>query len=301
MRRPVDSEEQVKKLCEELLVRADAAGRWPTPVADIVAAADLEEPEDSPLSESILQSAPRHLRKAVALIKSQKIRALLDRRERTIQVDPSIGSDGRERFLRLHEVTHDLCPWQKALAYADDDLTLSPSAKQIFERQANFGGAELLFQGHRFKELANSYAIGMGAVGDLATTVGASLRATLRAFAEAHDGAVCGLVLKPSPISTSPLRYARREVTQSDGWVARFGSFWPRVLGVEGFQFLEAISREGLLDFEDPKFSFPDRNLEPVEIKVDVIVNRFDVLLLLWIPRRETFKRKRKLLVEGSR
>ena len=63
-----------------------------------------------------------------------KVRALLDREEREIHIDPTARTAGHINYLKLHEVTHEICDWQKEPAYADDD-GLSPAVKKIFERQ----------------------------------------------------------------------------------------------------------------------------------------------------------------------
>jgi hypothetical protein len=288
------SGKEIARLSEELLSRADAAGRWPTPVDDIVEAAELDEPEDSPFSLAFLRSAPKYLRKAVALVDSRKIRAVLDRRERSVHIDPSIEHSGRRSFLRLHEVSHDHFPWQSALAYADDESTLSPRTQRLFEQEANQGAAELLFQGRRFLKMAGDYRIGMAAVGDLARHVDASLRATLRRYAESHSAAVCGIVLQPSPLRSEPLTFRRHEVTQSAVWTERFGSSWPRVLDETSFPFLQVIG-DPQVGGLDGALTLPDLDCQPVPIRVEALSNRFAVLLLLWVPRRERLKRKRVL------
>jgi len=58
---------------------------------------------------------------------------MLDRRERAVYVHPEIQLAGRVNFQTLHEVAHDILPWQSALAYADDDLRLSWSTRIKFE------------------------------------------------------------------------------------------------------------------------------------------------------------------------
>jgi hypothetical protein len=285
----LESGDEIRRLTEDLLGRADAAGRWPTPVDDIVAAAKLDEPEESPCDASWLARAPRYLRKAVDLIDTGRIRALLDRRERTVQLAPGIESEGRKSFLRLHEVTHDLLPWQSDPAFADTDGTLSPTVKRLFEREANQGSAELLFQGERFPKMASDYRIGMGAVTDLANTVGASLRATLRRYAEGHDSPVCAIVLKPSPIRRDPLVYERLEISQSPAWTDRFGSAWPRVLREDAFAFVKFVSSPF---GADATVTLCDVNLENTEVRVESMSSRFGILVLLWVPRRELLKRK---------
>lgn len=285
----LDSGDEISRLTDRLLREADADGRWPTPVDDIVAAAELAEPEESAFAESMLARAPRHLRKAIDLIGTRKIRAMLDRKERTVHLAPGIESEGRRSFLRLHEVTHDLLPWQAELAYADSDATLSWKTQKLFEQEANQGSAELLFQGQRFARMASDYAIGMGTVTELANLVGASRRATLRRYVEGHGSPVCGIVLKTSPVGRDPLRYERHEVTQSRAWTKRFGSSWPRLLSADAFPFLSLLSSPFGADGTS---TFPDVNLESTEIRVESVASRFGILTLLWLPRRETFKRK---------
>lgn len=288
----LDSGDEISRLTEGLLRDADAVGRWPTPVDDIVAAAKLDEPAESPFDASILARAPRYLRHAVALVgRSEKIRALLDRRERTVHIAPGIDNEGRRAFLRLHEVTHDLLPWQAELAYADSDATLSWRTNKLFEREANQGAAELLFQGERFRRMAGEYRIGMGAVADLKNKVGSSLRATLRRYSEGHSGAVCGIVLEASPRQRQPLAYRRLEVSQSTEWTARFGNCWPAIIDEQSFPFLATLSNGGA----EMTFTLTDVNLAPTEIRIESRSSRYGHLLLLWLPRREVFKRKRVL------
>lgn len=296
----LDSAPEIARLTERLLRRADAAGRWPTPVEGIVRASELSEPEESPLSSSVLAQAPQHLRQAIQRLGPGKIRALLDRRERTVYLDPEVEHQGRRSFLRLHEVTHDLLPWQQELAYADDDVTLAPTTRRLFEREANQGAAELLFQGQRFADMAAEFRVDLGSVGQLANDVGASLRATLRRFAETHRQPVCGLVFDPSPIGVNPRRYRRKEVCQSPSWTARFGSVWPPVLSVDVFPFMSVTAQTPASTIGPLLTSWPDVNSEPVEIRAACHRNQFEVLVLLWVPGSARFKRKRVLHTAGS-
>jgi hypothetical protein len=229
------------------------------------------------------------VRKAVEAVGKRKIRALLDRRERTVHIAPGVESEGRRSFLRLHEVAHDMLPWQSDPAFCETDGTLSPTTERLFEREANQGSAELLFQGQRFRKMAGDYGVGMGAVTDLANFVGASLRATLRRYCEGHDRAVCGIVLKASPLRRDPLAYERMEVTPSAEWAKRFGAAWPRVLSADGFPFVSLVATPF---GADTRITMTDVNLEPVEVRIETSATRFGILVLMWLPRREILKRK---------
>ena len=166
----VPDAEAIRKEAERLLRKADVRGRLPTPVDDIIAAADLLEPEHSLLSNFIIDQAPAHLQRAMRRIRF-KVRAVLDRKAREVHVDPSIQHRGRLAFKKLHEVTHDILPWQRELAYADDDATLSWTTKRLFEWQANHGAAELLFQRDLLADMASQYEIGMAGVLESVVTV----------------------------------------------------------------------------------------------------------------------------------
>lgn len=287
----------IAKTTHQLLLKADAYGRWPTPVDDIVAAADLVEPQHSMLSNFVLEQAPAHLRRAIRKL-GGKVRALLDRKEREIHIDPAANTEARVAFLKLHEVSHDIFPWQKELGYADDDAHFSPAIKKVFERQANCGAAELLFQRDAFTDLARQYAIGMAAVLDLAQIVGSSAHATLRRFVECHDATVAGVVLEPSPCSLDPLAYRRHEVVRSTEWERRFGSeYWPRVLRQQPYGFVAAATEARTSGTPvRSQFVLPDVDSQPVALDADAYSNHYRLLALIWVPRREMLRRRRIIL-----
>lgn len=287
----LESAAEISRLTEGLLQRADAAGHWPTRVDDIVAAAKLEESTESPFDAAALARAPSHLRKAVELLRTGRVRAALDRRAKTIHLNPAVEHSGRRDFIRLHETAHDLFPWQGALAYADDDHTLSSAATKLFEREANQGAAEMFFQGTRFTSMARDYRTGADALRALSSETGASLRATLRRYAETHHRAVCGIALEASPSSRSPLTFRRREVSQSAGWTERFGVTWPGMLTADVYPWIDAPA----VSSESPTWTFPDLDCHPVTVRVERVDTPYNRLVLLWVPQREFFKRRIKI------
>lgn len=285
------STEKIRAHTERLLRQADAVDRWPTPVEDILAASKLEEVAESPFSASMIARAPEHLRHAVRLLKTGKVRAVLDRRARVVHIDPSIDNAGRRHFVALHEVTHDLLPWQRELAYADNDASLSPSVRRTFEREANQGAAELFFQGPRFAKIAANYEIGIGAVDALHKHTGASLRATLRCYAETHRHALCGIVLPRSPAQAAPLGYRRNEISASAAWVQRFGRSWPQLMTTDGFPFLSCAQ-----DPQQREFVWPDLDNTSVALHAEMIKTPYNILMLVWIAKRERLKRRVRIV-----
>jgi IrrE N-terminal-like domain len=290
---------EIARLTDNLLHRADAYDRFPTPVEDIVLSAQLAEPEHSLLSGFILAQAPRHLREAVAPLR-RKVRALLDRKAREIHLDPTINNDAQRRFKRCHEVSHDLYPWQRALGYADDDTTLSFATHILFEREANQGAAELLFQRDRYRDVASDYAIGIATIIELAAMFGVSIHASFRRFVETHRHAVAGLALHPSPKTTTPLAYRRYEALQSAAWTQQFGavSAWPALVCAEPYTFIKiAPTARAALSPPRTTFALPDLAHIQQTANVEIFSNSYRTFVLLWLPRRERLKRQRSLLV----
>jgi hypothetical protein len=292
----LSSGDEIAQITHRLLDQADAYGRLPTPVDDLIAAADLFEPGESLLSDAAIADAPRHLRKAMRRLRA-KAQALLDRKAREIHIHPDVQNDGQRRFKQLHEVAHGAFPWQDALAYADDHLTLSWTTKQMFEREANQGGAELLFQRERFAEMAQDYETAMASVVELSTRFGASIHASFRRYVETHQKPLAGLVLQTTPCQEDPVGYRRQEALNSEPWKELYGSVsgWPDVLSPP-FTFVNLI--EGLTTAGTRKCSltYPDLNNEMTQLQIELLNTTYRVLVLIWPPRRERFKRRRVLV-----
>lgn len=289
----------IRREAERLLSRSGARGTLPTPVGELVSAAGLVQPKQSMLSEFVLRDAPEHLSRPIRRLRF-KIRALLDRKAREVHIDPAIDNPGQIAFKTLHEVAHDILPWQHDLGYADDDATFSPRTRKLFEWQANVGAAELLFQRELFGDMANEYAIGLGSVFDLAKQFGSSRRSALHRFAGTHRSPVAAVVLEKSPLQPGVLAYARQEVVLSPTFAERFGSaaVWPRVLRSPPYTFLEAANDARVTDeVISREIVFPDRDNACHDLNVEIFCNFYNLLVLIWVPRRERGRRRRLVVV----
>jgi hypothetical protein len=144
-----------------------------------------------------------------------KVHAVLDRRTREVHINPELDLVGQRAYKRLHETSHDLFTWQHVsdgkTGFADDEMTLSPKTTILFEREANQGAAELLFQRERFADIAKDYAVSCAAVLELADMFGSSRHAAFRRYVETHRGSVSGVVLGRGPCDRDPLTFRRRE------------------------------------------------------------------------------------------
>jgi hypothetical protein len=279
MLQDLEAADEISRQADQLLRAAGAYGRFPTPVDDLVSASRLSEAADYVLDESLIRKAPDYLR---TLLRSarHKIQGLLDRHARVIHVSPDIEHEGKRRFVRLHETTHHILPHQQDLLYADNHETLSPATNRLFEREANQGAAELLFQRQQFAKDAAGLHVSVAAIWQLATRYGSSFHAAIRRYAETHRGAVAVIVLEPSPFPQHPPRWRREEVMASPAWICRFGPpTWPRLVDARAYPFVAA------LDFPELS-SVQVRDLAEtmVEISVDVCKTPYHSFLLLWVP-----------------
>jgi uncharacterized protein DUF955 len=290
----------IRKEAQRLLRRAEVRGELPTPVDRLVEAAGLSQPKHSMLADLVLNEAPERLRRPMRRLRL-KVRALLDRQEREIHLDPTMDHPGQRAFKTLHEVTHDILPWQRELGYADDEDSMAPSTRKLFEWQANFGSAELLFQRDLFADMAHDSTVGLATVFDLAETFGGSRRAGLHRYAETHRGQIAAVVLDISPVEAGVLAYRRREVVLSKAFAAQFGEAvsWPRVLRSPPYTFLlEAENARRASGSVTAELVLPDRNNECQRLNVEIASNSYNLLVLISRRRRE--RGKRKVILVGT-
>jgi IrrE N-terminal-like domain len=199
---------------------------------------------------------------------SSKVHAVLDRRTREVHVNPATDLAGQQAFKRLHETSHELFSWQHIDAggdgFADDRWTLSHRTHVLFEREANQGAAELLFQRERFTHMAADYAVSFASIIELADTFGSSIHATFRRYVETHRGALAGVVLATGPCERKPLAFMRNEAVCSKAWRARFDdpALWPGVLREQPFGFVEQARACRALGSPEGEWTYPDRDNE---------------------------------------
>src|SRR5882724_2811745 len=149
-----DSQDEVSEIAERMLRAADAVGKLPTPIDDLVRAADVvDEPESPGLIErfaSLLNEGRRNLFRSTL----QKLRGIADLRERVVYVPNDTAP--RVLFAKAHELGHQVLPWHHVNTaemvpfHQDDNRSLSPEVERLFDLEANFFASEVIFQGRRF-------------------------------------------------------------------------------------------------------------------------------------------------------
>lgn len=287
--RPLENVSDIQNVARSLLRLADVDERLPTPVSDIIAATGLLKVDDYVLSENKINQAPRDLRKLLRGA-ARKIRGALDRRERVLHISPDIELPAQRKFVECHEVMHDALPWQRdLLVLADTHKTLSPDIELRFEREANQGSAELLFQVELMKRIAKDYPVDVSTPVQLAAMFGASLHSTFRRWVEGHSGQLCGIVLDPVPVSVTPLTFRRFEVVASLAWQTHFGeNRFPKRLTAPNHDFITALAPPFPTHIP-MDWRMTDLSGTAHELKVQSFTNSYRMFVLVWLPGRESF------------
>lgn len=287
---------------DRLLKKASAYGRFPTPVGDIVAAAKLTESKSDLFDKAVLHTLPSKLRRVIVRLES-KVHAALDRDEKIIYLNQQETTQGARTFKKLHETTHEILPWQRELAYADDALTLSTSTTALFEREANQGAAELLFQRELFGSLAADYEVGFAPIVTLSQKFGSSIHSAFRRFVETGKVDMCGIVMKPQKAGAYDT-VQRREAFASQSWLTGFPDprKWPIDLKIKEWPFMTSV----LMAQVNPSVVHPSQcalanlNGDTQTLNVEAFFNSYCLFVLLWRPqvrRRSIFRRRRAVVV----
>lgn len=200
-------EEDVTRHAKALLQEAAVGHKLPTPVDDLVACAELVVSSDVTLDEDHADFFAASEEYAGALsatsrgaLKSalRKARGLIDLHDDTIYIDKTVSAQ-KQSFLKLHEVGHKMLPWQRhTYLFLDDDKTLRPEVKRLYERQANLFAADVLFQAERFTLHSCDLPLELATPLDLAKRYGASAHSTIRRYVEVSRRCCSALVIEQS-------------------------------------------------------------------------------------------------------
>lgn len=289
-----DDSAEVARYARLILQRADVGDRLPTPVADIVACAHLVVSQDITLSEVHADFFTASLGVVKAALK--KVLGLVDLRGKVIYLDTTVLPQ-KQTFIKLHEVGHDVLPWQRAaFMYLDDETTLDPEVKVLFEQQANQFAAHVLFQLDRFEKDAFDLSMSLRSPLALAKRYGASVHASIRRYVETSKRACALVVTESAPEVSADGNYLRvKNVIKSPRFEYRFATLrWgPRIQC--DLPYIEPLLR-GVRMVEDHEVLLPDRNGSNVTCAVEVFTNNYNVFIFLF-PLDEQVKSRIKIEV----
>jgi len=196
----------VEERARALLNRAEVWDRLPTPIDDILSAANLRVERKS-LHDAdgflayLIGKAASAASKAVETLSAAKsalakVFGICDSAGQTIYIDDSV-TGSKQTFLKLHETGHHELPAHRKIFrfFQDCEKTLEPEVADQFEREANNFARFALFQGDAFRIMAADYPMGIRTPMTLGTKFGASVYASAREFARTNHRACLVVVL----------------------------------------------------------------------------------------------------------
>lgn len=222
-----ESSDEIARIAEVLLVRGHCIDVLPTPLERLFEISRIEELTlPAPEERSFFAQLQRDTQAAIRTW-MQKIRGVADLRQRVVYIAPD-HSRPRRHFVRGHELGHQVLPWHRVKGgYVDDNSTLKPQVKILFEAEASLFSSEIIFQGRHFVPRARDYRASFSSIFHLSGMHGASNHATFWRFVEEQDEPVAGLAFYPSdmwdPHAQRPIFHLWK-IVSSTPFKRRFGA-----------------------------------------------------------------------------
>ena len=235
MKKPDDcslSPEQYRRIrteAEKALLAADALGRFPTCIPDIMNIANVQEVHEDVLNESFI--AKMRLKAGSALKSAlSKVLGLFDSKAGLIFIDRSLHVV-KQNFIRLHETAHGFLKWQRDVYAIVEDCqnSLEPDVADLFDREANVFAAEVLFQLDGFSKEAEEQPFSILTPVKLSSKYGSSIYSAVRQYVSKNWRACAVLVLNPPELIEGDGFHASvRRFVASPRFIEIFGtSVWP--------------------------------------------------------------------------
>lgn len=228
---------RVRAEAERVLRKAGAIGSFPTPISEIMRAANVHEVKEDVLNASFITKLRR---KASGALKSalSKVMGLFDARDRLVFIDRTLVTV-RQTFIRLHETAHGFLAWQRDL-YAvveDCEQTIDPQIADQFDREANVFATEVLFQLDRFATEAEEREFGILTPVRLSSRYGASIYSAVRQYVTKNLRACTVVVFNPPEfVEGDGFKATFRRHCYSPAFATMFGDIaWPDAIGPHHF------------------------------------------------------------------
>jgi hypothetical protein len=275
----------VERQAQNLLNRASAWERFPTPIEDLLDAAHLRvAPKGMFDAAAFLAYVKKKTVQAAKSLKValSKVLGIYDPNEQIIHIDDSVGMS-KQTFLKLHEAGHHEMPTHRKVfqLFQDCEQTLAPTIADQFEREANNFARYTLFQGEAYKRLAADMPMGVKTPITLSKKFGASIYASAREFARTHHRACLVYVLEPIQLVPGTTAYADvRRIEASPSFAQQFGI--PTAERIETSDALGGLLPIGRKMTKPTQLLYSDRNGDTHECLGEAFDTSHNVLLLIY-------------------
>jgi len=222
----------VESIAYDILKQSKSLGVFPTPVDRIVQYSELVV--DSSIDLSVIPQ--NYFSKSIESLKRalRKTRGALDRRKKKIYLDLTQG-ESRKNFIKLHEVGHEVLPWQRELYefFEDDELSINIDTQDEFEFEANCFASSALFQLDRYKEEMDKLPLEIGSPMALAKKFGSSQHASIRKYVDTSNKR-CALLVLEKETNGKLMGCEVRNYFQSSSFTKTFGNvIWEKNLSIK--------------------------------------------------------------------
>lgn len=205
--------DRIARVAEAALIKAGAAGVFPTPIEAVQRAVGVDQRLD-------ISTLPADLSAKKPAVMKRILGAFVPA-EKTIFVDGSQRGT-RVLFTDAHETMHAACLWHEPTLRLDSANELFNAARLAeVEAEANFGAAALIFQNGRFHRRALEDQVSLSVPIALSGAYGASMHAAIRYYVEEHPDRVALLItgVRESAVGTIPVWHS----IESRSFAARYG------------------------------------------------------------------------------
>ena len=277
-----DQRRAVEEQAKKLLDRASAWHRLPTPIEDILAAAEVKVATASAFDPARIMTyllgktadAASHLKSAIS-----KVFGIYDAGDHLIHIDKSVH-ETKQTFLKLHETGHhELSPHRKLFRiFQDCEKTLAPEIADLFEREANNFARFALFQGDGYGRIAADHALEIKTPIKLAKKFGASIYASCREFARSNHRPCLVYICEPiGYCDGSGARAVVRRIEPSPSFEQQFGRPTDTVITLD--HFLGEVLPSHRKMTRPRSIAILDRNGQRHEYVVEAFDTTFNVLI----------------------
>ncbi len=224
-----EQETKIRQEAKRLLEESGAFGQFPTPIADVMAVAKVQEVEEDVLNINFIENIRNQLVKTGKVLRKavSKVLGLFDARSNLIFIDRSLPLI-KQIFIKLHETAHGYLKWQKDMYAVVEDCehSLDPDVAELFDREANVFASEVLFQIDSFIEEANDHKFSIFTPVKLSKKYGSSIYSAVRQYVSKNHQSCTVIVLDPpSFIEVDGFRANVRRIVSSQSFIKYFGNF----------------------------------------------------------------------------
>lgn len=300
----LESAKDIEENARRLLRAASVGERLPTPQDDILSCAELVISGEIDLIDykrSFISKASNALISGLG-----KLLGFLDFREKVITISPDL-SEARRPFVTFHEVSHNMLPWQVAAYdyFADSNETLRPDIEAKFEREANYGSAQLLFQCGRLEKEARDLELSLRTGIKLKADYGASFHSTFWNYVATNREPCLLLILKRCQYTElingkMVCPYELLYTVASKKFIEEFGGMSLHDKFYSDHPFTNFLNDPLVpVSYVHPgEIALKNINCDKVECQFEAWSNSYNLFVLLWKKPTRRLRRKRILFQE---